>query len=139
MPRHIVYRDMTLRACVAATEVARRAVKFVARNTLLPARLRVKAQLELNSFPRWTRPSGIRDRCVLSGRGSQIIGDFKLNKNMFRVLAKRKQLPGVHEFRPKRDDLRQLEIVQEWKTHHNKMKALGKAPSESGLRLKGNR
>ena len=71
-------RDIAGREAVHSNEILRRAYKYVARNTTLPARVRHEAQLKLNEFPERARPAAIRSRCIETGRGRGIINEFGL-------------------------------------------------------------
>lgn len=73
-----VLRDMKTRHIVQANEVARRAYLYVARNQTLPPQVRHQAQLQLNTFGRYTRPTSVKNRCHESGKGRGIIGEFGL-------------------------------------------------------------
>lgn len=71
-------RDMASRQAVQSNELIRRAYKYIARNTTLPQRVRHQAQLQLNLFPTKARPTAVKNRCVETGRGRGIIGEFGL-------------------------------------------------------------
>jgi small subunit ribosomal protein S14 len=73
-----VLRDIAARKGVAANEVVRRAYLYVARNQSLPAQIRYQAQLQLNTFGRYTRPTTVKNRCTATGRGRGIISEFGL-------------------------------------------------------------
>lgn len=73
-----VLRDIKARKGVAANEIARRAYLFVARNQTLPPQVRYQAQLQLNTFGRYTRPTTVKNRCTESGRGRGIMSEFGL-------------------------------------------------------------
>lgn len=73
-----ILRDMKARAGVADNEILRRAYLFVARNQSLPAQVRYQAQLQLNTFGRYTRPTTVKNRCTASARGRGIISEFGL-------------------------------------------------------------
>ncbi|KAA1466137.1 glucocorticoid receptor-like (DNA-binding domain) [Dentipellis sp. KUC8613] len=92
-----ILRDMKARNGVAANEVARRAYLFVARNQSLPPQVRYQAQLQLNSFGRYTRPTTVKNRCTESGRGRGIMSEFGLCRHQFRLKALAGELPGVHK------------------------------------------
>lgn len=77
-PKVRVLRDMKAREGVRANEVARRAYLYVARNQTLSPQVRHQAQLQLNSFDRYTRPTTVKNRCHESGRGRGIISEFAL-------------------------------------------------------------
>jgi len=92
-----VLRDIRRRKNVNATEILRRAYLYVARNQTLPAQVRYQAQLQLNNFPRVTRPTEVKNRCVETGRGRGIISEFGLCRFQFRLKALSGQLPGVRK------------------------------------------
>lgn len=73
-----VLRDLKARKGVLANEIARRAYLYVARNETLSAQVRHQAQLQLNTFGRYTRPGTVKNRCIESGRGRGIINEFGL-------------------------------------------------------------
>lgn len=107
-----VLRDMAARKGVKDNELLRRAYLYVARNQALPAQLRHHAQLQLNSFPRYTRPTTVKNRCTETGRGRGIIAEFGLCRvshlrvlshpahppqYQFRLKALKGELPGVRK------------------------------------------
>lgn len=73
-----VLRDIKARHGVLKNEVTRRAYLYVARNTTLPPQVRHQAQLQLNTFGKYTRPTTVKNRCSESGRGRGIISEFAL-------------------------------------------------------------
>jgi small subunit ribosomal protein S14 len=73
-----VLRDIKARNTVRASEVARRAYLYVARNQSLSPQIRHQAQLQLNTFGRYARPTTVKNRCHESGRGRGIISEFAL-------------------------------------------------------------
>jgi small subunit ribosomal protein S14 len=77
-PNIRVLRDIKARKGVAENEISRRAYLYVARNQTLPAQVRYQAQLQLNTFGRYTRPTTVKNRCTVTGRGRGIIGEFGL-------------------------------------------------------------
>lgn len=50
------------------------------RNTTLPARVRADAQLQLTQMHSYTRPTQIRNRCIMGGRGRGVLRAFKMNR-----------------------------------------------------------
>jgi small subunit ribosomal protein S14 len=78
MPNIRVLRDIKARNGVRANEIARRAYLYVARNQTLPPQVRHQAQLQLNTFGRYTRPTTVKDRCSETGRGRGIMSEFAL-------------------------------------------------------------
>lgn len=75
-----VLRDIAARKGVAATEITRRAYLYVARNQTLPPQIRYQAQLQLNSFSKYTRPSSVKNRCTETGRGRGVISKLGLSR-----------------------------------------------------------
>lgn len=78
MPNIRVLRDIKARKGVQANEIARRAYLYVARNQTLPPQVRHQAQLQLNTFGRYTRPTTVKNRCSETGRGRGIMSEFAL-------------------------------------------------------------
>ncbi|KAI0676870.1 hypothetical protein C8Q78DRAFT_1073636 [Trametes maxima] len=97
MPNARILRDIKARHGVNTNEILRRAYLYVARNQTLPAQVRFQAQLQLNTFGRYTRPTTVKNRCTETGRGRGIIGEFGLSRYQFRLKALAKELPGVHK------------------------------------------
>lgn len=73
-----ILRDIKARNGVNATEITRRAYLYVARNQTLPPQVRYQAQLQLNTFGKYTRPTTVKNRCTETGRGRGVIGEFGL-------------------------------------------------------------
>jgi small subunit ribosomal protein S14 len=73
-----VLRDMKARRLVKESEIARRAYLYVARNQTLPPQVRHQAQLQLNSFDKYTRPTTVKNRCAETGRGRGIMSEFAM-------------------------------------------------------------
>lgn len=78
MDKARVLRDIKARNGVKAYEVVRRAYLYVARNQSLPPQVRHQAQLQLNTFGRYTRPTTVKNRCTETGRGRGIMSEFGL-------------------------------------------------------------
>ena len=75
-----VARDIKARHGVLVNEVVRRAYLFVARNQTLSPQIRHHAQLQLNTFGKYTRPTTVKNRCYESGRGRGIMSEFALSR-----------------------------------------------------------
>ncbi|KIJ56563.1 hypothetical protein M422DRAFT_773356 [Sphaerobolus stellatus SS14] len=90
-----VLRDMKARQGVLENEVARRAYLYVARNQSLPVQVRYQAQLQLNTFGRYTRPTTVKNRCTVSGRGRGVMSEFGMSRYQFRLHALQGLIPGV--------------------------------------------
>ncbi|KAF8592499.1 glucocorticoid receptor-like (DNA-binding domain) [Ramaria rubella] len=97
MTKARVLRDIAARNGVAKNELLRRAYLYVARNQSLPAQVRYQAQLQLNTFGRYTRPTTVKNRCSETGRGRGIISEFALCRFQFRLKALKGELPGVRK------------------------------------------
>jgi len=97
MPNARVLRDIKARNIVKANEILRRAYLYVARNETLSPQVRHQAQLQLNTFGKYTRPTTVKNRCTESGRGRGIISEFALCRYQFRLKALKLELPGVRK------------------------------------------
>jgi len=98
MPANIrVLRDIKARHGVNVTEIARRAYLYVARNQSLAPSVRYQAQLQLNTFGKYTRPTTVKNRCAESGRGRGVMSEFALSRYQFRLKALQGELPGVRK------------------------------------------
>lgn len=73
-----VLRDIKRRKAVQVTEVIRRAYLYVARNQTLPPQVRHQAQLQLNTFAKDSRPTAVKNRCTVTGRGRGVMSEFGL-------------------------------------------------------------
>ena len=92
-PRTI--RDHTKRIVFEQNEPERQALRYMIRNTTLPARVRAEAQLQLTQMHCYTRPTQIRNRCIMGGRARGIFRDFKMTRFNFRMEAMAGNIPGV--------------------------------------------
>ncbi|ROT35414.1 ribosomal protein S14p/S29e [Sodiomyces alkalinus F11] len=88
-------RDHTKRKAFEAFETERQALRYIIRNTTLPPRVRAEAQLQLSQMHCYTRPSQIRNRCILGGKSRGVFRDFKMTRYNFRMQAIEGNLPGV--------------------------------------------
>ncbi|GMM50449.1 mitochondrial 37S ribosomal protein [Starmerella bacillaris] len=96
-PKNTTYiiRDQFKRFMFAKHEVKRQALRYLSRNTTLPMKTRLEAQLKLNAMPHFTSPTQIKNRCIESGYGRSVISDFGMCRIKFRELALQGDLPGV--------------------------------------------
>ncbi|KAH8908000.1 glucocorticoid receptor-like (DNA-binding domain) [Coniochaeta sp. PMI_546] len=76
-------------------EINRQALRYCIRNQTLPARTRAEAQLQLTQMHCYTRPTQIRNRCILGGKGRGVLRDFKMTRYNFRMQALEGNIPGV--------------------------------------------
>ncbi|KAL8413491.1 hypothetical protein RB594_004937 [Gaeumannomyces avenae] len=75
-----VVRDHTKRKIFEQFEPERQALRYIIRNTTLPPRMRAEAQLQLTQMHAYTRPTQIRNRCILGGKTRGVLRDFKLTR-----------------------------------------------------------
>lgn len=59
---------------------SRQALRYIIRNTTLPPRARAEAQLQLTQMHCYTRPTQIRGRCLLGGKGRGVFRDFRMSR-----------------------------------------------------------
>ncbi|PVG04178.1 glucocorticoid receptor-like (DNA-binding domain) [Serendipita vermifera] len=97
MPKIHVLRDIAHRAAFKDAELLRRSYLYVARNTTLPSHVRHQAQLQLANMDGATRPSIIKNRCTLTGKGRGVLGRWGLCRYQFKARAMAGQLPGVQK------------------------------------------
>ncbi|CAK7198818.1 40S ribosomal protein mrp2, mitochondrial [Sporothrix eucalyptigena] len=90
-----VIRDDAKRQIFQKHEAERQALRHIIRNTTLPPRARAEAQLQLTQLPVYSRPTQIRNRCLLGGKSRGILRDFKMSRFNFRMQALAGNLPGV--------------------------------------------
>lgn len=69
----------------------RQALRYIVRNTALPVRTRAEAQLQLTQMHCYTRPTQIRNRCVMGGKGRGVLRDFKLSRVCFGLVQRRQR------------------------------------------------
>lgn len=58
----------------------RQALRFLARNTSLPQRIRAQAQLQLSQMHCYTRPTQIQNRCVMGGVARGVFRAFRMGR-----------------------------------------------------------
>ncbi|KAJ3105951.1 Tether containing UBX domain for GLUT4 [Phlyctochytrium planicorne] len=90
-------RDRIARFIIAEKEPERLALRLVVNDKEVPMMTRLKAQMELQKFPRYARPNAVHNRCVESGKTRGYISAFKLSKIVFREKALAGELPGVRK------------------------------------------
>ncbi|ODQ79684.1 hypothetical protein BABINDRAFT_161404 [Babjeviella inositovora NRRL Y-12698] len=88
-------RDHFKRQQSAEHEVTVNALRYISRNTTLPPRARIEAQLQMAAMPNYTKIMSTKNRCTLSGRGRAVFRAFRLNRFTFRQLARAGKLSGV--------------------------------------------
>lgn len=95
-PMHLkIVSDKLRRVSVVRHEMERRALRFVTGCRLFPARVRMQSQLALNALPRQSSEHFHRRRCIVTGSARSVVGDFCINRHVFRRMALEGRLPGV--------------------------------------------
>ncbi|KAK5028482.1 40S ribosomal protein mrp2, mitochondrial [Exophiala sideris] len=90
-----IIRDHTKRKNYEQFEPQRQALRYIIRNTSLPGAMRTKAQLQLQQMHCYTRPTQIKNRCVMGGVARGVFRDFRMGRYQFRMNALEGNLPGV--------------------------------------------
>ncbi|KAI3529048.1 Arb2 domain-containing protein [Colletotrichum filicis] len=88
-------RDHTKRQVFMQNEPERQALRYIIQNTTLPGRVRAEAQLQLGQMHCYTRPTQIKNRCILGGKARGVFRDFKMTRFNFRMQAYEGNIPGV--------------------------------------------
>jgi small subunit ribosomal protein S14 len=88
-----IIRDKLRKLVSAELQPKREALRFIIKNKELPLNTRIKAQLELQTLPRYSMLVGIEDRCISRGRTRNL--KLKLNPIEFRNQALNGDLPGI--------------------------------------------
>lgn len=88
-------RDFRRRQMCAHFEVSRKLLKACIVDQHLSTLLRQQAAQILADQSRDTSPTRIRNRCVLTGRGRGVLGQFRLSRLQFRQMAAQGFLPGI--------------------------------------------
>ncbi|KAI9843983.1 MAG: 40S ribosomal protein mrp2, mitochondrial [Thelocarpon superellum] len=91
----LILRDHAKRKVFAQHETERQALRYIIRNTTLPQRMRAQAQLQLSQMHAYTRPTQIKNRCIIGGRGKGVLSEFRMARYCFRMNALAGNIPGV--------------------------------------------
>ncbi|OMJ08624.1 putative 37S ribosomal protein mrp2, mitochondrial [Smittium culicis] len=92
-----VYRDIMKRKLVVEKETELQVYRYMSRNTQLPVRARMMAQLALANTDKNAFPTNVRNRCLETGRGRGIMSDWRLCRFQFRLKALKGDLSGVQK------------------------------------------
>lgn len=82
-------------AGMVLTEPHRQALRYIIRNTALPQSMRNKAQLELAQMHSYTRPTQIKNRCVMGGVARGVFRAFRMGR--VSDLAKQSVCQALHD------------------------------------------
>ena len=80
---------------MAEFEKERLHLRAILRNNILPEVVQRRASAELACHPRDASITRVRNRCVQTGRGRGVVGEFGLSRMKFRKLADFGMLAGV--------------------------------------------
>ncbi|KAJ3019298.1 40S ribosomal protein mrp2, mitochondrial [Thoreauomyces humboldtii] len=99
MPIANILRDKLTRLCVAETEVTRQALRLIANDKAgtYPKNTQLRARIELQRMPRYSRPTAVHSRCVESGKTRGHVTDYKVSRIVFREKALAGEIPGVRK------------------------------------------
>ena len=87
--------DNVRRFTAAKHELDRLALRHIIRSPELPSRTRLMAQFQLNDHGAAHNPHTLARRCIISGRGRSVVGQFNIGRHEFRRMALAGQLVGV--------------------------------------------
>ncbi|KAI8905217.1 hypothetical protein EDD86DRAFT_194162 [Gorgonomyces haynaldii] len=88
-------RDRIQRILTAQEEPLRQALRYIIHTREQPLNIRIRAQLELQKFSRYSQPTAVTRRCIIGGRSRSVLMPFKLSPIEFRTRALAGMLPGV--------------------------------------------
>ncbi|TPX62277.1 hypothetical protein PhCBS80983_g00579 [Powellomyces hirtus] len=99
MPISSILRDKLTRLCVSEAEVTRQALRLIANDKtgVYPKNTQLRARIELQKMPRYTRPTAVHSRCIESGKARGHVTDFKVSRIVFRDKALAGEIPGVRK------------------------------------------
>ena len=90
-----VQKNNKRRAMVARYATRRAALKAIIKNRSLPIEERFKAQLKLNTLPRDSSKSRIRNRCEITGRPRGVYRKLKMSRIAIRDFGSLGRIPGI--------------------------------------------
>jgi hypothetical protein len=73
MPASVTVRDKITRLLLSKQEPQLMALKLITRNTQLPLKTRIKAQLEIQKYSKYFRPVSVTNRCTVFGKSRVFI------------------------------------------------------------------
>ena len=92
---NLIERDSSRRKQAYKYELSRLALKCVIANRTIGEQERFRAAIKLNSLPRNSSKTRLRNRCVFTGRGRAVYRFCKLSRIELRRLAGGGKLPGI--------------------------------------------
>lgn len=88
-------QDKKKRNLVKKFEKERKNYKSIYSNESLNNQIRIQALKNLQSLPRNSSSTRVKNRCILSGRSRGVQRDFKMSRIFFRKKAIEGYLPGI--------------------------------------------
>lgn len=88
-------QDRKRRKLVKFFEEERNTLKSIIQNSNLKDEDRLEALNKLQSLPRNSSPTRVKNRCPLTGRSRAVQRDFKLSRHLLRKKAMEGFLPGI--------------------------------------------
>jgi len=92
-----IQKDKHKRIDFLQEESERKVLKSISHNLKVPNSVRLKACLSLSELPKNSSLSRIKKRCIVTGRGRFLIGQFNLSRLMLRRLAQSGFIPGLRK------------------------------------------
>lgn len=94
-----VKRSILRHEASAEHATTRSVLKAIHRSTILPMQERLKAMLQLDKMHSYTRggTGNLKVRCVETGRGSGVVGPWRVSRIVWREAAINGQLSGVRQ------------------------------------------
>jgi small subunit ribosomal protein S14 len=93
--KSMIERELKREKLVKRYAVKRAALKQIIRNVNSSDEERAMAQDKLNSMPRDSSRSRLRNRCAITGRSRGIYRKFGLSRNKLREAAMKGEIPGL--------------------------------------------
>ena len=90
-------KDRKKRSNFLKYESSRKVLKSINHNLSLPKIVRMKAGFSLSALPKNSALTQVKRRCILTGRGRFILGQFNLSRLMLRKLAFGGLIPGLRK------------------------------------------
>lgn len=90
-------RDLKKRLLVQKFEMKRAHYKAICHDRSLPNQIRYDFALKLSKLPRNSSKTRLKNRCVFTGRSHSVYRKFGISRLVFRELALKGALTGVHK------------------------------------------
>ena len=90
-----IRRDFKRRQLFAQNELLRLSLKQALHNRQISSEERFILQAQMNSLPRNSSRTRIRNRCIQTGRARGVYREFKISRLIFREWALNGYIPGI--------------------------------------------